>query len=71
MNGIKWFTSAGWTQMRPNGNAGMFGGMGTDAVFKAQLNSDGTEIMMVPKQQPKTRTATVTASTPVCRFLHR
>ena len=48
-NGIKWFTSAGWTQMRPNGNAGMFGGMGTDAVFEAELNSDGTEIIMVPK----------------------
>ena len=49
MNGINWFTSAGWTQMRPNGDAGMFGGMGTDAVFKAQLSSDGTEIMMVPE----------------------
>jgi hypothetical protein len=48
-NGIKWFTSAGWTQLRPNGNAGMFGGMGTDAVFEAELNSDGTEIIMVPK----------------------
>jgi hypothetical protein len=48
-NGFTWFGSAGWTQMRPNGNAGMFGGMGTDAVFEAELNSDGTEIMMVPK----------------------
>jgi hypothetical protein len=48
-NGIKWFTSVGWTQMRPNGNAGMFGGMGTDAVFEAELSADGTEIMMVPK----------------------
>ena len=49
MNGIKWFTSAGWTQMRPNGEAGMFGGMGTDAVFEAELNSDGTEVILVPK----------------------
>ena len=48
MNGIKWFTSAGWTQMRPNGNAGMFGGMGTDAVFQAELSSDGTEVILVP-----------------------
>ncbi|MDG5469743.1 DUF3373 family protein [Deltaproteobacteria bacterium IMCC39524] len=48
-NGIKWFTSVGWTQMRPNGNAGMFGGMGTDAVFEAELSADGTEIYMVPK----------------------
>jgi len=47
-NGIKWFTSAGWTQLKPNGKAGMFGGMGTDAVFQAQLSSDGTEVMMVP-----------------------
>ncbi len=47
-NGIKWFTSAGWTQMRPNGEAGMFGGMGTDAVFQAKLSTDGTEVMFVP-----------------------
>ena len=48
-NGIKWFGSVGWTQLRPNGNAGMFGGMGTDAVFEAELSADGTEIIMVPK----------------------
>ncbi len=47
-NGIKWFTSGGWTQMRPNGKAGMFGGMGTDAIFEAQLNTDGSEIIMSP-----------------------
>jgi hypothetical protein len=27
----------------------MFGGMGTDAVFEAELSADGTEIIMVPK----------------------
>lgn len=48
-NGVKWFTSFGWTQMRPNGKAGMFGGMGTDAVYQAELNADGTAITMVPK----------------------
>ena len=48
-NGITWFGSAGWTQLRPNGEAGMFGGMGSDAVFEAEMNSDGTEIIMVPK----------------------
>jgi len=48
-NGLKWFTSVGWTQMRPNGNAGMFGGMGTDAIWEAELSADGTEIIMVPK----------------------
>jgi hypothetical protein len=34
--------------MRPNGEAGMFGGMGSDAVFQAQLSSDGSEVMFVP-----------------------
>ena len=48
-NGINWFASAGMTFMRPSGNAGMFGGMGTDAVFEAELNSTGTEVIMVPK----------------------
>lgn len=48
-NGVNWFASAGWTQLRPNGKAGMFGGMGTDAVFQAELSADGTEVMMVPK----------------------
>ncbi len=48
MNGVNFFVSGGWTQMRPTGNAGMFGGMGSDAVFEAQLNSSGTEIIMAP-----------------------
>jgi hypothetical protein len=48
-NGITWFGSAGWTQLRPNGKAGMFGGMGSDAVFEAELSADGTEIIMLPK----------------------
>ena len=48
-NGVKWFVSGGMTILRPNGNAGMFGGMGSDAVFEAELNSTGTEVMMVPK----------------------
>jgi len=47
-NGINWFGSVGMTQLDPNGKAGMFGGMGTNAVFEAQLNSDGTEIIMMP-----------------------
>jgi hypothetical protein len=48
-NGINWFVSGGLTILRPNGNAGMFGGMGSDAIFEAELNSTGTEVMMVPK----------------------
>lgn len=48
-NDIKWFASFGWTRAEPNGNAGMFGGMLSDAIFEAELNSTGTEIIMVPK----------------------
>ncbi|GGI80314.1 DUF3373 domain-containing protein [Shewanella gelidii] len=47
-NDVKWFVNAGWTRTDSNGNAGMFGGMNTDAVFNAQLNADGTEIIMMP-----------------------
>ena len=48
-NGINWFVSGGMTILRPNGKAGMFGGMGSDAIFEAELNSTGTEVIMVPK----------------------
>jgi hypothetical protein len=47
-SGFNFFASGGWTQMDPNGKAGMFGGMGSDAVFEAQLNADGSEIILVP-----------------------
>ena len=47
-NGFVWFGSVAMTQLEPNGEAGMFGGLGTDAVYKAQLSSDGSEIYMVP-----------------------
>ncbi|PKN13269.1 MAG: DUF3373 domain-containing protein [Deltaproteobacteria bacterium HGW-Deltaproteobacteria-4] len=47
-NGLNYFGSLGWTQLRPNGEAGLFGGMGTDAVFEAQLNADGSEVIMMP-----------------------
>jgi hypothetical protein len=55
-NGVNWFISGGWTQLKPNGNAGMFGGMGTDAVFQAELSDDGTEIYMVPKTATESKT---------------
>ena len=55
-NDIKWFASLGWTRAEPNGNAGMFGGMLSDAVFEAELNSTGTEIIMVPKTSDDTET---------------
>ena len=48
-NGINWFVSGGMTVLRPNGDAGMFGGMGSDAIYEAELNSTGTEVIMVPK----------------------
>ncbi|ABZ75190.1 conserved hypothetical protein [Shewanella halifaxensis HAW-EB4] len=46
-NDVKWFVSGGWTRAEGNGNAGMFGGMLSDAVFEAQLNADGSEIIMM------------------------
>lgn len=46
MNGINWFGSFGWTQARPNGKTGMFGGMLSDAVWMAELNDAGDEIIM-------------------------
>ncbi|MGL5391460.1 MAG: DUF3373 domain-containing protein, partial [Shewanella sp.] len=55
-NDIKWFASLGWTRAEPNGNAGMFGGMLSDAVFEAELNSTGNEIIMVPKTSDDTDT---------------
>lgn len=47
-NGFTWFGSVGMTQLESNGKAGMFGGMGNDAVFEAQLSDDGSEIYMMP-----------------------
>ena len=47
-SGLTYFTSLGWTRLEPNGKAGMFGGMGSDAVFEAQLNADGSQIIMMP-----------------------
>ena len=47
-NGLNYFTSFGWTRLESNGKAGMFGGMGSDAVFAAQLNADGSQIIMMP-----------------------
>jgi hypothetical protein len=47
-NGFVWFGSLAMTQLRSNGEAGMFGGMGNDAVFEAQLSDDGSEIIMMP-----------------------
>ena len=49
-NGLNYFTSFGWTRLEPNGKAGMFGGMGSDAVFEAQLNSDGSQVIMMPSR---------------------
>jgi hypothetical protein len=47
-NGIKYFSSFGWTELKSNGQAGMFGGMGNDAVFEARLSADKSEIIMMP-----------------------
>jgi hypothetical protein len=41
-NGINWFTSAAWTQAKPNGNVGMFGGLLSDPVYQAVISDNGT-----------------------------
>lgn len=51
-NGFTWFGSVALTQLVSNGKAGMFGGMGNDAVFKVETSTDiqgnVTEIYMMP-----------------------
>ncbi len=47
-NGLVWFGSVAMTQLESNGEAGMFGGMGSDAVYQATLSADGSEIYMEP-----------------------
>ena len=47
-SGMIWFGSLAWTRLEPNGEAGMFGGLGSDAVYQAILSGDGSEIYMVP-----------------------
>ncbi len=55
-NGFSYFGSVGMTQLVGNGKAGMFGGMGTDAVYKAKLTTDGSEIYMAPDAAEKKET---------------
>ncbi len=43
MNGINWFGSFGWTQSDPNGKAGMFGGLLSDAEM-VPVSSDGNPL---------------------------
>ena len=47
-NGLNYFGSLGWTQLRPNGKAGLFGGMASDMVYEAALTPDNSAIYMVP-----------------------
>ena len=47
-NGFTWFGSVALTQLESNGKAGMFGGMGNDAVYQATLSADGSEVYMMP-----------------------
>ena len=46
--GFTWFASAALSRLKSNGKAGMFGGLGSDAVFGAQLSGGGSEILIVP-----------------------
>jgi len=47
-SGLIYFASVAMTQLESNGKAGMFGGMGNDAVYEPQLSADGSEILMMP-----------------------
>lgn len=55
-NDITLFASVAMTQLVPSGEAGMFGGLGTDAVFQAVVSTDGSEIYMVPVRSENTDT---------------
>jgi hypothetical protein len=49
MNGVNWFASFGWTQADPNGRSGLFGGLLSDPVYRAEVVTiDGVE-MIVPQ----------------------
>jgi len=48
LNEFVLFGSVGMTQLESNGKAGLFGGMGTDAVFQANLTEDGSALYMKP-----------------------
>jgi len=50
-NGLKYFTSLGWTRLESNGQAGLFGGMGSDQLYTAGLvdtTGDGNADTIVP-----------------------
>ena len=56
-NGINYFGSVGWTQLRPNGEAGLFGGLGSDNLYQAaafDTNGDGTPDTIMPVPTNKT-----------------
>jgi hypothetical protein len=56
-NGLNYFGSLGWTQLRPNGDAGLFGGMGSDNLYQAaafDTNGDGTADTLMPVPTNKT-----------------
>jgi hypothetical protein len=48
INGFTWFGSFGMTQLESNGKAGLFGGMGNDAIYNATLSDDNGEIFFAP-----------------------
>ncbi|WP_298445239.1 DUF3373 family protein [uncultured Ferrimonas sp.] len=49
-NGLKWFASLGWTRTMPNGNAGMFGGMHSDAVYQIDnIGANGVPTMVIDR----------------------
>lgn len=53
MNGINWFGSLGWTRMDPNGRAGMFGGMVSDAVYDINMATGEMTIVGATNDDPE------------------
>ncbi|HKL49220.1 MAG TPA: DUF3373 domain-containing protein [Desulfuromonadales bacterium] len=48
-SGLTYFASLGWTRLKPNGDAGMFGGMGSDEAYQLEdLDDDGIPETPVP-----------------------
>nr|WP_244151870.1 DUF3373 family protein [Malonomonas rubra] len=48
LDGMVFFGSVGMTQLESNGEVGLFGGMGKDAIFEAQLTENGDAIYLAP-----------------------
>jgi len=56
LDGMVFFGSVGMTQLESNGEAGLFGGMGSDAVMQITASQDQGEIYLAPVRAEKKET---------------